>query len=143
MPSEGMVDALKRAHAMVVLDGRILDIHPTEEPALVQMGDHTIGPVDGGDAPVRHAAAGAAVTTVVRNGIFDVDGAFDFDFYTYADTIEELRDYIAENWGSTRIDDRTVEAARSALATSPTPLQPRTLERVRLTVLRPLFAGRP
>lgn len=123
---------------MVVLDGRILDIHPTEEPALVQMGERTIGPVDGGDAPVRHAAAGAAVTTVVRDGLFDVDGVVDFEFYTYADTIEELRDYIAENWGSTRIDDRTVKAARAALAAGPAGVRPRTLERVRLTVLRPL-----
>lgn len=132
-----MVDALKRARQLVVPGGAILDLHPTEEPAVVQIGERTIGLVEGGDAPQRHAAAGAAVTTVVHDGLFGVDGVRDFDFYTYADTIEELRDYIAENWGSSRIGDRTVEAARTALAVAPAGVRPRTLERVRLTVLRP------
>ncbi len=133
-----MVDALERSHRIVGPDGCVLDLHPTEEQALVQMGERTIGPVDGGDAPVRHAAAGAAVTTVVREGLFDADRVIDFDFSTYADTIEELRDYIAENWRSTRIDERTVEAARAA---APASVRPRTLERVRLTVLRPSARG--
>ena len=98
-----MVDALERAHRIVAPDGCVLDLHPTEVPALVQVSERTIGPVDGGDAILRHAAAGAALTKVVRDGLFDVDGVVEFNFYTYADTIEELRDYIAENWGTTRI----------------------------------------
>src|SRR5688500_18485903 len=98
-----MVDALKRAHQLVVPGGAIVDLHPTEEPSLVQIGDFTIGQVDGGDAPQRHAAAGAAVATAIRDRLFALDGVRDFGFYTYADTIEELRDYIAENWGSSRI----------------------------------------
>jgi len=93
-----MVDALKRAHRMVALDGCILDMHPTDAPATVQVGALTVGLVDSGDAISRHAAAETALTTVVDAGLFDVANIVDFKFYTYGDTIEELRDYIAENW---------------------------------------------
>ncbi len=136
-----MVDALNRAHRMVSLDGCILDIHPTEAPASVQVGAFTVGLVDSGDATSRHAAAGTALTTVVDAGLFDVAEVVDFDFYTYGDTIEELREYIAENWRNARIDEHTVEAARSAISAAPAGVRPRTLEHVRLTTLRPRARG--
>jgi hypothetical protein len=131
-----MVDALKRAHRMLSLDGCILDIHPTDAPASVQVGALTVGSVESGDAIRRHAAAGTALTTVVDARLFDVAGIVAFNFYTYGDTIEELRDYIAENWRDARIDEHTVEAARSAISAAPTGVRPRTLEQVRLTTLR-------
>ena len=132
-----MVDALKRAHRMVTLDGCVLDIHPTDAPASVQVGALTIGLVDNGDAISRHAAAGTALTTVVDARLFDLADIVDFNFYTYGDTIEELRDYIAENWRDARIDENTVKAARSAISAAPTGVRPRALEHVRLTTLRP------
>lgn len=132
-----MVDALKRAHRMVSLDGCILDIHPTDAPASVHVGALTVGLVDSGDAISRHAAAGAALATVIDASLFDVADIVDFNFYTYGDTIEELRDYVAENWRNARIDEHTVEAALSAIGAAPTGVRPRTVEQVRLTTLRP------
>jgi len=132
-----MVDALRRAARMVTASGLIVDVHPLGARVPVQVGDAEVGEVEDHDAPVRHAAADAALPNAVADGLLTLVGAVDFDFYTYGDTIEELRDYIAETWQSGRIDDRTVVRARSVLRSAPVGVRPRLLERVRLTTLRP------
>jgi hypothetical protein len=132
-----MVDALRRAHRFVVADGSVVDLHPTEAPASVNVGAATVGRVDAGDAVARHAHASAALQSVVDEALFDVETVIDFDFRTYGDTAEELRDYVVENWRDARIDDRTVARARAALAGAARGVTPHVLERVRLTVLRP------
>jgi hypothetical protein len=132
-----MVDALRRAHRMVKMNGCVVDLHPTAALTPVEVGARRTGRVDAGDAPLRHAAAGAALATVVRDGLFAVERAFGFTFHTYGDTVEELRDYIVENWRNARIDaetiDRTREALRGAAGT-----RPRVREHVRVTKLRPM-----
>jgi hypothetical protein len=133
-----MVDALRRAHHVVTTDGIVVDLHPTAASASMEVGAQTIGHVDAGDAPLRHAAAETALKTVVDAGLFDVDAVVGFDFYTYGDTVEELRDYIVENWRSARIDPAILDAARRALGAAPAGFRPRVLERVSLTILRPV-----
>jgi hypothetical protein len=132
-----MVDALRRAHRMVRLSGCVVDLHPTAEIASVEVGARSTGRIEGGDAPLRHAAAGAALATVLDAGLFAVDATIDFTFYTYADTIEELRDYIADNWQNARIDDTVVSRTRDALTNAPG-TRPRVRECVRLTTLHPI-----
>jgi hypothetical protein len=132
-----MVDALRRAHEMVRPSGCVVDLHPTAVVASVEVGAHSTGRVDGGDAPLRHAAAGAALATVLDAGLFAVDRAVEFTFYTYGDTIEELREYIEENWRSGRIDDAVVRRTRDALRDAPG-ARPRVCEQVQLTRLRPI-----
>jgi hypothetical protein len=137
-----MVDALRRAHRMVRPRGFVVDLHPTAELAAVEVGARSTGHIEGGDAPLRHAAAGAALVTVLEAGLFAVEKAVDFTFYTYADTIDELRDYIAENWANARIDDTVVERTRDALSHAPG-VRPRVRERVRLTRLHPIALAAP
>ncbi len=132
-----MVDALRRAHEMVRLSGCVVDVHPTAAIASVEVGAHSTGRVDGGDAPRRHAAAGAALATVLDAGLFAVDRVVEFTFYTYGDTIEELREYIAENWRNGRIDETVVRRTRDALRDAPG-TRPRVREQVRLTKLHPI-----
>ena len=136
-----MVDALRRAHRIVTPDGCVIDMHPTASAAWVEVAGTPIGRVDAGDAPLRHAAAAAALKTIVDERRFDVAAAVDFDFYTYGDTIEELRDYIVGNWRNARIDETTLERCREALRAAPG-VRPRVLERVRLTTLRPTISER-
>jgi hypothetical protein len=133
-----MVDALRRAHRMLAPGGCVVDVHPTETAASVQVGTRASGHVDGGDAPARHAAAGAALSTAIDEGLFGVTAIVDFDFYTYGDTVDELRDYIAENWRNARIDDETVARTRDELLAAAAGTRPRVLEHVRLTTLRPM-----
>ena len=133
-----MVDALRFAKRTVTPDGWIVDLHPTESPALVTVGDRVTGRVDSGDAPRRHAAAGAALASGVDAGLFERVAAVDFSFHTYADTIEELRSHVAGTWRNARIGEATVEATREAVRAAASGVRPCTVERVRLTTLRPV-----
>jgi hypothetical protein len=131
-----MVDALRRANEWVTAGGWIVDIHPTAMTARVEVGSTIVGPIDPGDAPLRHEAATLALDAAVRAQLVRMERQAEFDFYTYGDSAEELAEYIEENWRSARIDGRTIARTRAALLAAPG-AKPRILERVRLTVLRP------
>ena len=132
-----MVDDLRRAHRMLRADGCVVDLHPSAARALVEVGGRHTGYVDAGDAPLRHAAAGVALATAIQEGLFVVEREMIFDFYTYGDSIEELRDYVVENWREGHIDDETFERTRQLLRHAASGTRPRLRERVHLTTLRP------
>jgi hypothetical protein len=136
-----MVDALRRAHRIVKPGGWVVDIHPTATHAAVEVADRRIGPVDAGDAPLRHTAAGVALAAAVEERLLAVDRTSDFIFHTYGDTIDELRDYIADNWRNARIDGDTVNRTRQALRAMPG-AKPRVREHVAITRFRVLPVDR-
>ena len=140
MATEGMVHALRRVRQLVGSTGLVIDVHPTPEPAWVEIGEQRAGPVEAGDAPSRHAAADAALKTALNDGVFTVADRGEFEFFTYADSIEELNDHIRQTWRSGRIEEPVVERARAALRGSPG-TRPRVCEHVRLSRLRPAAAG--
>ena len=135
---EGMVDALRRAHRVVTPNGCIVDVHPIEKAASVQVGDTKTGWVEAGDAPLRHTAAGAALSTAIDEGLFTAAATVEFEFLTYGDTIEELRDYIVDTWRDARIDRKTVARTRDVLRAGAAGTRPCVRERVRLTILNPM-----
>jgi hypothetical protein len=132
-----MVDALQRAHRLVRPGGVVVDLHPTMALASVEVGPHMTGRVEVDDGPLRHAAAGAALIRVIDAGLFVVDGAVEFTFHTYGDSIEELRAYVEENWVNARIDESVVDRTRAALRAAPG-ARLRIREDVRLTRLHPI-----
>jgi hypothetical protein len=132
-----MVDALRRAHRIVAAGGLVVDLHPSASPATIDVDGRATGSVSAADGPLRHAAAGAAIAAAVDDGLFAVQRVVEFFFYTYADTIEELREYIEENWRDAHVDGETIRRTTSALAEAPG-VRPRSRERVILTVLSPL-----
>jgi hypothetical protein len=132
-----MVDALRRAHAMLARDGLLVDLHPTAVPASLHVGAVRTGHVDAGDAPLRHAAAAAALEKVVADRWFEVERSVEIIFDTCADTIDELRDYIVENWRDARISDEVMARTRHVLQRAVPAERPRVREIVRITTLRP------
>jgi len=124
---------------MVNPNGCVIDLHPSAARASVEVHGNNTGHVDAGDAPLRHAAAGVALAAAINEGLFAVDRALVFTFYTYGDSIEELRDYVVENWRDGRIDEETVDRTREALRDD-TGARPRIREQVHVTKLRPLVA---
>jgi hypothetical protein len=130
-----MVDALRRACGFLTPSGCVVDVHPTAALARLEVGELIIGPIDVGDAPLRHEAATTAVSASVAEGFVWVEQMTEFDFYTYGDSAEELAGYIEENWREARIDKAAVRRAREAMRTAPA-AKPRVLERVRINVLR-------
>lgn len=133
-----MVDALRRAYEVLVPGGWLVDLHPTDAPSIVTVVANATGHVAAGDAPQRHAAATAAIVAAVERGWFETAAVVEFAFNTYGDDVDELHQYIADNWRDARFDGGTVARTREALRTAPPGVRPRVVETVRLTTLRRL-----
>jgi hypothetical protein len=113
----------------------VVDLHPTEAPAQVLVGETALGVVEAGDAPSRHLAASHAVDAAAADGLFVVQRAFEFEFSVWADSIDELQEHITEDWRDARIGDETMHRARRLLKGHPA-ARPRVRERVRITLLK-------
>lgn len=131
-----MVDALRRAREWVTTDGCVLDVHPTATPASLEVNGQRLGPLDGGDAPERHARATAALASAIHQRLFTVKATVGFEFHTHGDSIEELRDHIAAHWRSTRIGPGLLARAKAILDANPSASRPRVVEQVILSTLR-------
>src|SRR5438045_1943159 len=101
-----MVDALHRAHSVLDSGGIVVDVHPTPEPAhldvamgsgFVRLADRLDDPTASGPSQ-RHTAADDAVTACLTAGIFTLQAAAEFTFRTHADTVEELLVYVRAKW---------------------------------------------
>jgi len=137
-----MVDALRLARRLLTPDGLLIDLHPSASNETVEVGDRVTGFVDAGAALRRHAAAPHALEAAVFDRLFSVVATRTFDFFTYGDSIDELRDYIVENWRDTTLAADTVERTRAALASAPG-VRPRVREHVSASVYRPGLAQVP
>lgn len=120
-----MVDALERAHGWLRPGGRLVDIHPTAEPAYleVQAGARLlgVGRVHDVDEQIgtsaRHARADAAFAAVVERGWFLVEQRREFSFRRHADTVDEMRSYVNDTWTGAVLDEGALQdAARHLLA---------------------------
>ncbi|HZP47179.1 MAG TPA: hypothetical protein VFB07_01500 [Vicinamibacterales bacterium] len=98
-----MVDALRRASRWVRRDGCVIDIHPTAQVPTIEAGGRVVGRVEVPDGPARHGAADRALRQVVDEGRLVETVSHAFDFYTWGDSFEELREHIEENWRDARI----------------------------------------
>lgn len=118
-----MVHALRCALSMVEPDGLIVDLHPTTDPARLEIFDgetltRIAARIDNGraDGPrQRHAAADAAIAWCVRQGFMQREAVAEFSFWTEADSSAELRDYISLKWKQLHFEDSDLRRADAAL----------------------------
>jgi hypothetical protein len=119
-----MVDALRRANSLLDPAGIVIDIHPTPEPAhlevaaaseFVRLADRLDDDTVNGPRR-RHMAADAAVLACVSAEIFSRQAATGFIFRTHADTVEELLDYLAAKWKQLHFGAADLSRARDYLA---------------------------
>ena len=136
MPPEGMVHALRRAHGLLAPGGRLIDLHPSVETARVEADGVSIGTLDAGQADLRHAAADAALARALDAGLFAVESEREFWFWTYGDSIEELRDHVHASWQNSRVGDPLIARAHDAVGADRGTVL-RIAEYVRITRLRP------
>jgi len=122
-----MVDALRRACSLLDVGGVIVDIHPTPEPAhlelatgsgLIRLADRLDDGTAGGPRQ-RHAAADAAVAACVSAGVFYRAAMTEFTFHTLADSVDELVGYLHAKWKQLHFADADLSRARDVLARSP------------------------
>jgi len=121
-----MVDALNRARRWVKPpSGRIIDLRPAHVVAEVELGlpDGSIaavgGLVVGDERRQRHRAADLAVSAVVQRGTLTVSAEREFPFYRYANSADELREYIATKWQHTHLDAATEARAHEMMRANP------------------------
>ena len=124
-----MVDALKRVSGWIAPGGFVVDIHPTAAIATIIVGDVVAGPIDPGGATERHQAATNAIATAVADRLITIEDSIEFEFSTYADSLEELNDHIVEDWREARIGEKTLARAFALVHDRPT-ARVRVLERV-------------
>jgi hypothetical protein len=144
MAPEGMVDALDRIHGLLDPDGRLVDLHPTVERAHLELESSdgtTLHPGDliSEDARDRHERADRAVARVIADGLFTMEAVVEVSFRRYADSIDELRGYVAARSTGARFDDRTVKAVHDTHRPGAA-LWLR--EQLRVTKLRPVSTAR-
>jgi hypothetical protein len=122
-----MVDALLRATSLLDPGGIIVDIHPTPEPAHLEVATGSgfirlADRLDDGTASGprrRHAAADASVAACERAGTFNRAAATEFTFRTLADSVDELLVYLQAKWKQLHFADADLSRARDDLARSP------------------------
>ena len=115
-----MVDALCRARRWLKREGCLIDLRPAHAIPEVVIGTDEHARVVGvltveAERHQRHAAADSALGHVLDRQLFVLEEAREFVFHRYADSAEELRDYIAERWKQTRLDDATCRRTAAAL----------------------------
>lgn len=114
----------------------MIDLHPGPEQADILIGDRLAGVVESPAGIARHQAAGEALASVVRDGLLAVEDATAFDFYTHADSLEELRGHILSTWRDTAISEATRRRGQAMMGDA-VGGQPRARERVLVSRLRP------
>jgi hypothetical protein len=119
-----MVDALCRARAWLKPNGCLIDLRPAGTVPYVFVGsdEHPLvtGPLTVEPArQERHAAADRALATVVARHVFVLEEAGEFMFHRYADSADELREYIAAKWQDTRLGETTHAQSAAALSQRP------------------------
>ena len=118
-----MVHALENAHTLLKPDGRIVDIHPDGQPPpiVVRLGaaSHLAGWLREEDDYVEYAQADAALSTVVARGLFRWEARSHFTFNTHAESVAELKAFLARTWEDAIVDEGVARRASELLRGAP------------------------
>jgi hypothetical protein len=111
MERAGMVHALEKITQLLEPEGILLDIHPTNEMAAiaVRLREQLIpaGWVNESDDYVEYEWADEALQHAVDDRRFVLERVGTFEFVWHADTLNDLRAYLAEEWKDAIIDEMT------------------------------------
>jgi hypothetical protein len=142
MERAGMVHALQKIHRLLRPDGHLIDIHPTSDPASIEvrLGLQTTlaGWLHENDDYVEYEYADEALAKVAGSGLFVVERAGVFQFVTHAASIAELRDFLTEEWEDASIDDITGARVDDLMSTPERDKEVILRESIRIARLRPL-----
>ncbi len=111
-----MVHALEQVHDLLAPGGYLIDIHPNGE--LVEFilpleeGEQFIGHMQETDDYIEYHQANDALEFVIAAGLFQVVEAGEFTFLTHADSFDELKNHLDENWSDAVVTDEVIANAR-------------------------------
>jgi len=120
MEPAGMVHALEIIHQLLRPHGKLIDIHPVGEPSPIEvrMGGQTTlaGWLTETDDFVEYKQADDALAQAIQRGWFLAEREATFPFVTHADSMSELREYLAKEWKDAILDDQTARKVEELLA---------------------------
>ncbi len=97
-----MVHALETIHKLLKPDGYLIEIHPNGQPPPVEarIADqlHLLDHLQETDDFIEYTQASAALDEVIRGGLFSLEQQSSFELITRAETVEEMHNYLTENW---------------------------------------------
>jgi hypothetical protein len=121
MTQPGMVHALEKIHGLIQPGGLLIDVHPSSDPAeiVVRARDQLTraGWIDETDDYVEYEWADEALRQVVDRGLFALAHHGAFEFVWHADSLADLRAYLAEEWNDAAIDPVTAMRVEEMLKT--------------------------
>jgi hypothetical protein len=122
MPPERMVHALETVHTLIKPGGFLLDIHPGTNKARVEARvngkEYFLDVLEETDDYVEYGQANDALTQAIVQKLFTVDEAGKFTFIIYADTIEEMRAFLTENWKDAVLNESIDRKAKEYITSS-------------------------
>lgn len=139
-----MVHALNRTRRWLAPDGRLIDVHPADAVAHVEVctaaGNVRVGEVlDESDAkgPLgRHHAADLALDEAIAGHEWIREARATFAFASEADSAEEIDEHLRRKWRAARLDAETRDRVNVLLRANPGAIV-RVIESVIITRIRP------
>ena len=111
-----MVHALEQIHALINPGGYLIDLHPNAKMVEFILplddGEHFIGYMHETDDYIEYRQADESIDTAVANGLFQVERTGEFDFRTHADSFDELKTFLDENWSDSVITGEVIANAK-------------------------------
>lgn len=136
-----MVHALKRIHDLLQPGGRLIDIHPTDKPRPIEVviaGESFLaGWLREANDFETYIQADEAIAVAVDKGWFAREYQQIFTYIYHAQTIEGLRNYMAEISDNAIVDDIVVMRANDLMKTAVPDLEVVMTTPVLITRLRP------
>jgi hypothetical protein len=116
MPPERMVHALETIHSLIKPGGVLLDIHPGLDKAWVEVRvngkDYFLDVVQETDDYIEYQQANEALLQASKRGWFEVDEAGKFLFIIHSGSMEEMREYLVDNWKDAVLNESLEGKAR-------------------------------
>lgn len=151
-----MAAAVAEAHRVLMPTGMLLDIHPTDEPASLEVwwavGQDASAPVSADNlasvqraylGPLEHdpgtrhdftAATDALAASL--DDLFDLSATRVFEYQYFFDSLDELTDYLEDNHEHARASDELLERAVTVLKRAPHTAKLVIVQRTLVTALR-------
>ena len=114
-----MVHALQLAHSLLQPDGLLINMH--DLPILHGIEVHSAGTaikagwlLDSVDYEGERSAWNA-LARVVSEGCFLLEDEQDFNFNVHVDSVQELREWLAEGWETAVLPDKTIQRVEDIL----------------------------
>lgn len=110
-----MVHALQTIQGLLKPGGTLIDIHPgTSRPEILartKAGTQFIGYLEETDDLIEYVQAGDALEQSIQEGTFRLEYRDQFIFSTHSETIQTLKDHMAEKWKDAILTPAVIEKA--------------------------------